>query len=176
MTMVINYFELFGLEAQFEIPTDLLTTRYRALLHAVHPDRFSHGSQSEQAQAVMKSAQINDAFSCLKDPIRRAEHLLILSGVVLEDEATTVKDTQFLMTQMQWREDLDSLRQATQPESELARMQSQINQDKKTQLDALAQALEQQDWPSATTWIFKLKFLFKLEQELERIEDSLLDE
>tara|TARA_B100001094_G_scaffold331387_1_gene399500 strand:+ start:6413 stop:6934 length:522 start_codon:yes stop_codon:yes gene_type:complete len=173
--MVINYFELFGLEAQFEVPNHELTTRYRALLHAVHPDRFSHGSQSEQAQAVMKSAQINDAFACLKDPIRRAEHLLALSGIELEDEATTVKDTQFLMAQMQWREDLDTLRQAAQPESELARMQAQIHQDKRAQIDALAQALQQERWHDATTWIFKLKFLFKLEQELEKIEDSLLD-
>lgn len=175
MIMVINYFELFGLEAQFEVRTDILTTRYRALLHAVHPDRFSHGSQSEQAQAVMKSAQINDAFACLHDPVRRAEHLLALSGVELEDEATTVKDTQFLMAQMQWREDLDALRQTAQPESEIARMQAQIRQDKQAQLDALAQALEQKRWQDATTWIFKLKFVFKLEQELEDIEDSLLD-
>ena len=39
----MNYFELFGLDVQFNLDLAKLSTLYQTLQKKVHPDRFAHG-------------------------------------------------------------------------------------------------------------------------------------
>ncbi|MGL5407715.1 MAG: co-chaperone HscB, partial [Shewanella sp.] len=112
----MNYFELFKFPPAFDIDTALLAERYRELQRAVHPDKFAHDTEQQKLLSVQRTAQVNDGYQTLKDPIRRAEHLLSLRGIDLSHETTTVKDTAFLLQQMEWREALEDVRHLAAPQ------------------------------------------------------------
>lgn len=102
-----NYFDAFGLPTQFMLDQNELKLKYLALQNILHPDRYAHASEREKLLALQKSTELNDAFNTLKSDLSRMLHLLNLSGVEIDDAKTT-QDMDFLMQQMQLREQLDS--------------------------------------------------------------------
>ncbi len=174
----MNYFELFSFTPSYEIDTALLAERYRELQRAVHPDKFANSSEQDKRIAVQRTAQVNDAFSTLKNPISRAEHILALNGVDLLHESTTVKDTQFLMQQMEWRESLEDIAHSNQPDEMIAELYETFSVYAKKIEQGLAPLLtsdSEDDLSKAADLIRKLKFMAKLQIELERAEDVLFD-
>ena len=108
----MDYFTLFGLPAQYPIDLQALTVRFQDLQRQYHPDKFASGTQAEQLAAVSHSATINQAWQTLRHPLARAEYLLSLHGFDLASEQHTVRDTAFLMEQLELREELDEIEQA----------------------------------------------------------------
>lgn len=73
----VDYFTLFGLPIGAS-PDDVRST-YFMLARKLHPDRLAAiGIDDEDRQAQRLMACINEAFSILNDPVRRAEYLSIL--------------------------------------------------------------------------------------------------
>ncbi|GIU31365.1 co-chaperone HscB [Shewanella schlegeliana] len=174
----MNYFELFSLLPSYDVDTALLAERYRELQRAVHPDKFANASEQDKRLSVQRTAQINDGFQTLKNPIQRAEHLLALKGLELSHESTTLKDTQFLMQQMEWRESLEEIKHSDDPDSEIAELYDSFEQYAKqitTDLKPLLVSEFEADHLQAAEQIRKLKFMAKLQDELTRVEDALLD-
>ena len=178
----MNYFELFRFSPAFEIDTALLAERYRDLQRAVHPDKFANGSEQEKLLAVQRTSQVNDGFQTLKNPIRRAEHMLALQGIDLSHETTTVKDTQFLMQQMEWREALEEISDDADPQAAIEQLHASFSAYQQQITSGLSQLLQQllendshSVGASAADHVRKLKFMAKLQDELTRIEDALLD-
>jgi molecular chaperone HscB len=174
----MNYFELFSFTPAYHIDTALLAERYRELQRAVHPDKFANASEQDKRIAVQRAAQVNDGFSTLKNPILRAEHMLSLKGVDLSHEFTTVKDTQFLMQQIEWREELEDITGSNDPDaciSELHDSFSLYAKQIEDNLSHLLADLSEDGLLQAEDLIRKLKFMAKLQVELERIEDALFD-
>lgn len=174
----MNYFELFKFPPAFDIDTALLAERYRELQRAVHPDKFAHDTEQQKLLSVQRTAQVNDGYQTLKDPIRRAEHLLSLRGIDLSHETTTVKDTAFLLQQMEWREALEDVRHLAAPQDTIdalyesfADYRAQITQ----RLTQLLNSTSQEEGLLAADQVRKLKFMAKLQDELTRVEDALLD-
>ena len=97
----MDYFTLFGLPACYQLDTQALSLRFQDLQRQYHPDKFSSGSQAEQLAAVQQSATINQAWQTLRHPLMRAEYLLSLHGFDLASEQHTVRDTAFLMEQLE---------------------------------------------------------------------------
>ena len=97
----MDYFTLFGLPAQYPIDLQALTIRFQDLQRQYHPDKFASGTQAEQLAAVSHSATINQAWQTLRHPLTRAEYLLSLHGFDLASEQHTVRDTAFLMEQLE---------------------------------------------------------------------------
>ncbi|MCL1125842.1 co-chaperone HscB [Shewanella surugensis] len=175
----MNYFELFSFSPSFDVDTALLAHRYRDLQKAVHPDKFAHSTEQNKRLAVQRTAQINDGFQTLKNPVSRAEHLLALKGIELSHESTTVKDTPFLMQQMQWRESLEDIRDSAAPDDlidELNQCFIDYSQSIISRLAILLESDQPQDWHQAADHIRKLKFMVKLQDELSRAEDALFDD
>ncbi|BAJ01565.1 co-chaperone HscB [Shewanella violacea] len=174
----MNYFELFSLTPSFDIDTALLADRYHELQRAVHPDKFANSSEQDKRIAVQRTAQVNDGFSTLKNPLSRAEHILALAGIDLSHESTTVKDTQFLMQQMEWRESLEDIAHCEDPDAMIAELYDSFNEYSDSISQNLAGLLlshSESDLASAADLIRKLKFMAKLQVELERIEDAQFD-
>lgn len=174
----MNYFDLFNLEPAFDIDTALLAERYRELQRAVHPDKFANDTEQQKMLSVQRTAQINDGYQTLKNPLRRAEHMLSLRGIELSHETTTLKDGAFLMQQMEWREALEDIQHSQQPQDlidELYDSFSQYESSLSIQLATLLASNDQADALLAADQIRKLKFMAKLQDELSRIEDGLLD-
>lgn len=173
----MNYFSLFRLPEQFQVDTADLSRAYQTLAQITHPDKFATSSEREKRLAVQKNAQVNDGYQVLKTPILRAEHILELRGVELKHEQQTMQDTGFLMQQMEWRESLEEI-QSTKNEDALLDMDSEIKSQIKNHLSLLEAELTKQNAESdkvAAEEVRKLKFMYKLRDEIELIEDALSD-
>ena len=174
----MNYFELFGFPVDYSVDNAQLSERYRDLQRAVHPDKFANGSEQEKLLAVQKTAQINDGFQTLKNPIRRAEHMLALRDLDISHETSTVKDRTFLMQQMEWREALEDIREQSDSHQAVDELRASFSDYQQQINSSLVEALviNSDDKNNfAADQIRKLKFMAKLEDELTRIEDALFD-
>ena len=171
----MNYFELFGLPTQFKLDGSLLSSQFRELQKRFHPDNFASGSERDRLMAVQKASEINDAYQVLKSPISRAEYLLAENGVDIRAEQQTMQDPMFLMEQMELREELEHISASPDVADELFDFDSKISKMYKKQLSELEAQLESQAWNSAADAVRKLKFVLKLKNEIERVEDHLLN-
>ncbi|MFG0772086.1 co-chaperone HscB [Vibrio plantisponsor] len=170
----MNYFELFGLPTQFQLDGSLLSSRFRELQKRFHPDNFATASERDRLMSVQKTAEINDANQMLKSPISRAEYLLSLNGVELRGEQQTLQDPMFLMEQMELREELEAITDNSDAESALFDFDSKVEKMYKQHLIQVEQELNSEQWNSAADTVRKLKFIAKLKNEIERVEDKLL--
>ncbi|WP_447838204.1 co-chaperone HscB [Aeromonas salmonicida] len=171
----MNHFELFGLVEGFELDTRQLAETYRQLQTQFHPDRFATAPEREQLVAVQRAAQINDAYTTLKTPLRRAEYLLSLRGTDIRGEQQTLQDTSFLMQQLEWRERLAYLKGEADPEGAIKDFRQEIGHDHQLLMQQLTLTLAAGDDLIAADCVRKLKFVDKLLEELERFEDSLFE-
>ena len=102
-----NYFELFSLEALFDIDTNALEKEYQIQISNYHPDKFATKTEKEKTQALQNTSLINSAFETLKSPLLRATYLLELNGINAFDEKDTQMNMEFLMSQIELRESLE---------------------------------------------------------------------
>ena len=170
-----NPFALFNLPVTFQVDSALLNERYLALQKSLHPDNFSAASAQEQRLAMQKSAEINDALRILKDPIARADSIIALNtGEQENPEEKSNKDIGFLMQQMEWRETLENIENRKDTD-ELTAFTKEIDQIRHAILSELSTALGEQKWDIARAITDKLRFIKKLQTEIERVEETLLD-
>ncbi|EGQ7761102.1 co-chaperone HscB [Vibrio sp. B511a] len=170
----MNHFELFGLPSQFKLDGSLLSSQFRELQKRFHPDNFATGSERDRLMAVQKAAQINDAYQVLKNPISRAEYILAEQGVEILGEQQTMQDPMFLMEQMELREELEEIADKSDPESALFDFDSKVSKMYKQHLASVEQELDDGLWAEAADRVRKLKFIAKLKNEIELVEDKLL--
>ena len=168
----MNYFELFGLPAEFALDNQTLAETYRGLQMQFHPDKFAARPERERLQAVQRAALINDALTTLKHPLSRAEYLLSLQGVELHAEQQTLKDPEFLMQQMEWREQLADIGDAPDVFAAIMAFEQELQQATADYYAGLEQQLGAAQWQDAADTVRKLKFMTKLHTELERLEDA----
>ena len=170
-----NPFALFDLPVAFQVDSALLNERYLVLQKSLHPDNFSAASAQEQRLAIQKSAEINDALRILKDPITRADSIIAINtGETENPEEKSNNDIDFLMQQMEWRETLENI-ENRQDTDELTAFAQEINQIRHAILSELSTALDAQQWDIARAITDKLRFIKKLQAEIERVEETLLD-
>ena len=95
----LNYFEIFGIEAQITIDIEHLNKKYLTLQAEFHPDKFVNASNLEKSMATRISTYINDAYNTLSDLVQRVDYILQINNYSKE-EHTTFKNTNFLTDQM----------------------------------------------------------------------------
>lgn len=171
-----NHFELFGLPVSFEIDLADLSTRYRELQRAAHPDKYASAPDQERRMSVQHAAQINEAFQTLKSPLARARYLLTLHHIDTSDESNTVMDPEFLMEQMELRESLGDVRDSEDPHGRLGALMRDIEtrmQGMTQQLSSLFQDESSENFQKASEIVLKLQFIYKLREEAEQMEEEL---
>lgn len=168
------HFALFDLQPSFRLDQAQLSARYRELAKSVHPDRFADASEREQRLALEHSASLNEAYQTLKSAPRRALYLLALRGRELPLEVT-VQDPQFLLQQMQLREELEDLHGS----ADLAGVAAFKRRLKAAQ-DELDEAFAA-CWDDAARreeaerLVRRMQFLDKLSHEVRQLEERLDD-
>ncbi len=171
----MNYFELFGLPVSFNLELAALSNTYRELQKQFHPDKFANASERDRLLALQKASEINDAFQTLKFTIPRAEYMLSLAGVDIRAEQKTLRDPIFLMQQMEWRERVEEIGENADPETEIVGFEAEIKREYQALESQMVRALESQAFEDAADLVRKLKFMAKLQDELECLEESLLE-
>ncbi len=168
------HYALFDLQPSFRLDLDKLATRYRELAREVHPDRFADASEREQRVALEKSAALNDAYQTLRSAPRRARYLLAISGHEVPQEVT-VHDPDFLLQQMQWREELEELQDEADLDGvaafkkRLKAAQDSLNEDFAACWDVPGER------DKAERLMRRMQFLAKLAQEVRQLEERLDD-
>ncbi len=174
----MNYFELFNLPVQFNVDLALLTERYQQIQRQLHPDNFATATDHEKLLSVQKTAELNDAYQVLKQPLSRSEYMLSLKGVDIQHEQQTLQDPVFLMQQMELREQLEDIPSANDPESALDSFVADVKKQLAELFDELVPKLTsecQNEQASAANIIRKLKFMYKLQDEADALEDKLFN-
>lgn len=171
----MDYFTLFNLPIHFVVDTPSLSARYQELQRQYHPDRYATASDSDRLQSIQQAATINDAYQTLKNPLRRAEYLLSLKGFDVRNEQQTMHDTAFLMEQLELREELDAIERKPDAESALASFSQRVEKMTRQRSEQLVKELDDENWQTATDTVRKLRFLDKLQQQVEQLEEKLLD-
>lgn len=170
----MDYFRLFGLPVGYQLDVAGLSSRYQDLQRQFHPDRFAAKPERERLMALQQAATINDAYQTLRHPISRAEYMLSLQGFDLRSEQHTFRDTAFLMQQLELREELDDIAQRDDAEQALSSFTQRRVKMTEAHSEQLQQQLESQQWAMAADSVRKLRFLDKLQQQIELIEERLL--
>ena len=173
MSLFKNHFDLFDLPVSFDIDTDTLAQRYRELQRAVHPDKYASASDRERRLAMQKATQINEAFQTLKKPLTRAAYLLQLRGIDTNQE-NTIMDGEFLMTQMELREELADIKHQAQPIDALNKFLSRIETEQQRLTNTLSQQFAQPNDQAAHNTMLQLQYFTKLYEEALRLEEELI--
>ena len=150
-----------------------MAARYRDLQRSAHPDNYANASEREQRLALQTTAQINEAFQTLKDPMLRARYLLELQGINLSDEKHTLKDVAFLMDQMELRENLAEIMQKPQPFDVLNQFIDSLEKRTAAHVQQLAQACAQAQWDAVVQLVQKLQFFKRIREEALDLEETL---
>jgi molecular chaperone HscB len=162
-----NHFELFGLSPAFALDKELLEKAYRDIQSQVHPDRFARSGAAERRASLEWTTRVNEAYRTLRNPVQRAKHLLELHGVDVAFETNTQMPTDFLLRQLDLREELDRAKGKKEPRL-LDELRSRLSLEKKELEKSIGDLTDaKKDYPAAADEVRKLMFLEKVDAEID---------
>jgi molecular chaperone HscB len=162
-----NHFELFGLAPAYALEAEALEKRYRDIQAEVHPDRFAHAGDAERRASLQWTTRVNEAYRTLRDPVQRGRHFLELHGVDVAFETNTQMPTDFLMRQLELREELEAATGKKDP-SRLDRLRAGLSVSKKALEKDIGTAIDgRKDYAGAAELVRKLMFLDRLDSEID---------
>jgi molecular chaperone HscB len=168
-----DHFQLFGLPATFALDEAALDRAYRDIQAEIHPDRFAGAGEAEQRLSMQWASRVNEAYETLRRPFGRARYLLELNGVDALDANDTFMTPDFLMQQMEWREQL------TQAKDKMDfHTMERLEADMRLSADILLRELgylldEKHEYTRAAETLRKYRFMEKLLAEVAAAYDDL---
>jgi molecular chaperone HscB len=167
---VPDHFSLLALPARFAIDLGELEAAYKRVQSQVHPDRFAIASAAEKRVAMQWATRANEAFSVLRDPLRRAAYLCERHGAAIDAESNTAMPASFLMRQLQWREALDEIAETADGndnEADRARLHAEVAAEHARIVAELGRKLDdEQDYAGAAALVRQLMFIDKFDRDV----------
>lgn len=167
-----SHFDLFHLPTQFAIDPQVLEAAYRTVQAQVHPDRFAAAGDAHKRVAMQWAARANEAYSTLRDPLKRAAYLLSLRGVDLGVENNTAMEPAFLMQQMEWRERAEDAADARNI-AELQALLTELHDEARVRFERLAMLLDSRADQAAAEAARQLMFIERVTAEVGNRIDKL---
>lgn len=176
-----NFFELLGLPESFEIDSEDLQQRWKSAAAKVHPDRFASGTAAERRVAMQWSAQLNEAYRALRDPVSRARYLCEINGFPVGERTGGQLNPEFLEQQMVWRESLEEIRDSigsgdvqsvALARDTLSRLSEQVEQARQACVSQVSRMIDAHCWPQAATALQQWMFVDKFKQEISRVHQT----
>jgi len=162
-------FELFAVPATFAQDRAALDARWKELQREAHPDRFAAQGAAAQRVAMQWSVRINEAYQRLKNPIKRATYLCELNGAPINAENNTAMPSDFLMQQIEWREELDEASDA----DALDKLRAEVEAGRARALSSLDWLIDgKSDYPAAARQVRALMFIERFAEDIETKSDQ----
>ncbi|MGD0675303.1 MAG: Fe-S protein assembly co-chaperone HscB [Polyangiaceae bacterium] len=165
-------FATLGIVPSFEVDLEALEKAHRELSRALHPDRYVNASATERRQALARAVEANEAWRVVRDPVRRAEALLTLRGVIVGENRETVADPEFLMDMLEQRERLAEAKEARDL-SMIRRMAVAVDRRRQEIEAGLAEGFARGESASLLHKLAELRFYRRFLDEVSAIEDEL---
>lgn len=165
VTLSSNDFQLFGVPVRFAQDAVSLDARWKQLQREAHPDKFASSDDASQRLAMQWSVRINEAYRRLRNPLQRAAYLCELAGVPVNAENNTAMPSDFLMQQMEWREQLDAAADASAVEA----LHRQVAGSRERTLQRCEELLDRRhDTIEAVAQVRALMFIERFNSDIER--------
>lgn len=156
-----NHFTRLQLPVSPHIDKEALNSSYFALQRTYHPD---HYTGAEKQKALQESMAINEAYNTLKDPLKRAEYLLLLHNIRVNTETGGVRPCPaLLMEAMETRERLAE----TSGREALNALEKEAQTEKEQALTQFATYYSNGQLPEAAQETIRVKYLEKLIEEIK---------
>jgi len=151
-----------------------LEQSYQDLQALIHPDRYAQAGDAERRASMQMTTRVNEAYRTLKDPVQRGKYLLELHGVDVAFETNTQMPTDFLLQQLEMREELDGSVQK-KDFSFLDLLKAKLKIQRNSLETSIGESIDaRKDYAGAAELVRKLMFLQRLDEEVdaayERIE------
>ena len=141
-----NHFATFTLPTVFAVDPDALEQKYFEFQKNFHPDR---------SDEVERSIAINEAYEVLKNPLKRAAHILQLSGLDVEnDEVAPKVDQATLLEVFEMRESGDF-------------SAKDLSKKIKSLIEEVALSLDSKDFNKAAQILIRAKYFEKVLKDLK---------
>jgi molecular chaperone HscB len=82
----MQYYEALGLAPKLALDPEDLKQRFYQRSREWHPDKFSRAPEQQRQKALDMTAQINDAYRTLREPVSRAEYFLKENGLEISKD------------------------------------------------------------------------------------------
>lgn len=171
-----NYFELFGLPLQFEVEERELSDRYKNLQRQLHPDTVVSGDDRRKRFAVQAAAYVNEAYRILRSPVDRAGYLLEQQGCKAGSGSERQLPPEFLMQQIQLREELEAVPGTDNPRECLQELRERIEREIEFHYASFREQVRGRNFIAAGDTVRKLQFLHRLQDEMDELQFELEDE
>ena len=106
--------------------------------------------------------RVNEAYKALQDPLKRAQYLLYLRGIDVEDESAKLEEKELLMEVMSAREAVEE----AESEDELADVRKVNNERIEESVSALEKAFAESDLKRAAEEAVRLRYWMNIEESI----------
>jgi molecular chaperone HscB len=173
----IDNFAILGIPQGFDIDLPQLDERFRSLSKRLHPDRFARGTSQERRYSLEQTTLLNNGHRVLKDPLRRAQHLLALHGVDASGEpqpghARERVPMEFLEEAMADRERLMEAKLEGGP-AEVEKLGNEVRGKRDSVITELSNKLRAAQWQEAAPLVSRLRYYARFLDEVEGRERGL---
>jgi molecular chaperone HscB len=170
-----TYFELFGLNPVFDLDYSRLHAEQQRLQAIYHPDRHVNASDRDKRVSVQVASWVNQAYETLQDPVKRSRYLLEINGVDIPDDSTTTSDTEFLMEQIELREEVESCRQGEDGLQRSDEIETRLTQRADELAAEFVSYFEISEFDKAMSSSRKMQFVQRIQQQLGELQFELED-
>ena len=125
---------------------------------------------------MQQASHVNEAYQTLIDPVKRARYLLEVNGLELNDETETTSDTEFLMEQLELREQLDECRSKDDPVACCEEIAEKLKSRAQQFANEFVEKLSEQQLEAARQVSRKMQFINRIQEQVMDLQFELEDE
>lgn len=163
-----NYFQLLNMAEKYDIDLKELNKQYFAMQVKYHPDMSK--TIEEKQQNLTISIDLNKAYSVLKDDLARAEYLLSLKGIILDEilvkQAISHEQLKIIWDELELVENIENL-------PELEQMLNDKIAKEQELIAVLTRSFQNHNMQDAINYTIRFKYQKKL---LSNIKQKILIE
>ena len=164
----MNYFELFGIPVQLQVDVKALKPRFFELSRKYHPDYFTGAGETDQAEALEKSATLNRAWKTFHNTDSTIRYVLLEKDIMQTDEKYELPPD-FLMEVMEVNEQLMDEETPANPQllTRIEQLQHQIYAPVKSIIENYNdETITQKDLQNIKAYSYKKKYLDRIRKQL----------